>query len=73
MDSDEEEDDEFMDDDDDEKPDITPVENDSKIREIIDKICDLEDQQDTVICPLRSNLPTCLTCPHSRIERRRAS
>lgn len=47
MDSDEEEDDEFMDDDDDEKPDITPVENDSKIREIIDKICDLEDQQDT--------------------------
>lgn len=48
MDSDEEEDDEFMDDDDDEKPDITPVENDSKIREIIDKICDLEDQQETV-------------------------
>jgi len=39
----EEDDEDFMDEDDDEKPDITPVENDSKIREIIDKICDLED------------------------------
>lgn len=48
MESDEDDDDDFMDDDDDEKPDITPVENDSKIREIIDKICDLEDQQETV-------------------------
>ena len=44
----EEDDEDFMDEDDDEKPDITPVENDSKIREIIDKICDLEDQQETV-------------------------
>lgn len=32
-----------MDDEDDEKPDISPVENDVKIREIIDKICELED------------------------------
>ncbi|EAS07768.2 WD repeat protein (macronuclear) [Tetrahymena thermophila SB210] len=47
MDSEDDDDDDFMDDDDDEKPDITPVENDTKIREIIDKICDLEDQQET--------------------------
>ena len=39
----EEDDDEFLDDDDNEKPDISPVENDVKIKEIIDKICELED------------------------------
>ena len=42
----EEEEEEFMDDDDDEKPDISPVENDVKIKEIIDKICELEDNQE---------------------------
>jgi hypothetical protein len=35
-----------LDDDDDEKPDISPVENDVKIKEIIDKICELEDNQE---------------------------
>ena len=42
-----EEEDDFADDDDDEKPDISPVENDMKIKEIIDKICELEDNQET--------------------------
>ena len=45
-DEDEEEEDEFNDDDDDEKPDLSPVENDPKIKDIIDKICELENQQD---------------------------
>lgn len=36
-----------MDEDDDEKPDISPVENDVKIKEIIEKICELEDNQET--------------------------
>ena len=38
-----------MDDDDDEKPDITPIENDSRSKEIIEKIVELEDEQETVI------------------------
>ena len=31
------------DDDDDEKPDISIVENDVKLKEIVEKICELED------------------------------
>lgn len=41
--SDDEEDDEFMDEDEDEKLDTGPVDNDTKVKEIMDKICDLED------------------------------
>lgn len=37
----------MLDDDDDEKPDVAIVENDPKIREIIDKICELEELQET--------------------------
>lgn len=40
---DEDDDDDLFDDDDDEKPDISPVENDPKTRDIIERICDLED------------------------------
>ena len=49
MESDDDDDDDFLDDDDDEKPDFAPVENDNKIKDIMDRICELEDQQETVI------------------------
>ena len=38
-----------MDDDDDEKPDISLVENDVKLKEIIDKICQLEEAEQSVV------------------------
>lgn len=43
----EEDEDDYMDDDDDEKPDISIVENDVKLKEIVEKICELEDNQET--------------------------
>lgn len=43
---DEDDDDDFLEDDDDEKPDTSPVENDPKIRDIMDKICEYECNQE---------------------------
>lgn len=42
----EESDEDFMDDDEDEKPDIQPIENDTRNKEIIQTIVELEDEQE---------------------------
>ena len=45
--SDEEDDEDLFEDEDDEKLDLSPVENDPKIAENVNKICEMEDQQET--------------------------
>ena len=45
--SEEEDDEDFLDEDEDEKLDTSPVDNDPKVKDIMDKICELEDAQES--------------------------
>jgi len=48
MSEDEEDDDDLFEDDEEERPDVALIENDGKNREVVDKICELEELQETL-------------------------